>query len=217
MRGDPDRRDGISPGPRLPLGPAVTYLHLVCTHGGGCPASMESRTHSTVGPAGALTAVDHANGNLPSSRGNNLVPVEETNASALAIPTEDQALRHNQQLRPLSEAFPKVAGLRGPALIIPVTTPCLTIKTRAWQQTVVAQIYLIPQLIDWIVMGHPRHRSGKRQLACLVVSPLAHRRTGNPTYRWLRGRPRHCFKTLPSLKVVTRLLTQYHELSLRKL
>jgi hypothetical protein len=143
--------------------------------------------------------------------------VAKTWAKLVKNETEDQALRHNQQLRPLSEAFPKVAGLRGPALIIPVTTPCLTIKTRAWQQTVVAQIYLIPQLIDWIVMGHPRHRSGKRQLACLVVSPLAHRRTGNPTYRWLRGRPRHCFKTLPSLKVVTRLLTQYHELSLRKL
>jgi hypothetical protein len=45
--------------------------------------------------------------------------------------TEDLVLRHNQQLPPLSEAFPKVAGLRRPALIIPLTTPCLTIKTRA--------------------------------------------------------------------------------------
>ena len=78
------------------------------TRGAGCPASMESRTHSTVGPAGALTAVDHANGNLPSSRGNNLVPVEETNASALAIPTEDQALR-----RFVQDAIGRVLVRRG--------------------------------------------------------------------------------------------------------
>jgi hypothetical protein len=69
---------------------------------------MESRTRSIVDHAGALVAVDHSAGNAPSSRGNSRVPVDETNTSALALPTEDQALR-----RFVQDAIGRVLVRRG--------------------------------------------------------------------------------------------------------